>query len=147
MIARFSPVFLAVLLAACAAATPGYSPTGNNGPKSPTNELGYMEGGKYVMSTTEKALECKQLTGSMLITIARLKDSAQSSKPSASATVMKKTLSPIFGGGSQDTDPDGVIEREKAKLQAYNRHLGEKGCKQLDIEAELNRPAEGPKRY
>jgi hypothetical protein len=147
MIARFSPVVLALLLAACAAAMPGYSPGADTASKSPTNELGYIEGGKYVMSSTEKALECKQLTGSMLITIARLKDRAQSAKPSASATVMKNALSPILGGGQQDTDADETFLREKAKLEAYNRHLGEKGCKQLDIEAELARPSEGPKRY
>lgn len=147
MIARLSPVVLATLLTACAAAMPGYSPTADSTPKSPTNELGYMEGGKYVMSGTEKALECKQITGSMLITIARLKDRSQAAKPSASATVMKNTFSPIFGGGAQDTDPDAIVVRERAKLDAYNRHLGEKGCKQLDVEAELTRPAEGPKRY
>ena len=126
---------------------PGYVPSAGDPPKSPANELGYMDGGKYVMSSTEKALECKQLTGSMLITIARLKDRAQASKPSASATIMKNALSPIFGSGGHDTDADETFMREKAKLQAYNRHLGEKGCKQLDIEAELAKPAEGPRRY
>ena len=37
--------------------------------------------------------------------------------------------------------------RDRAKLDAYNRNLAARNCKTLDIDAELARAAEGPKKY
>ena len=44
-------------------------------------------------------------------------------------------------------DRQAVYARERAKLEAYNNELAAKGCKTLDIEAELAKPPEGPKKY
>lgn len=137
-----SPLVLAVLLSGCAAAMPGYSPPSAGVSMPPTGAPGAMEGDRYVMSDTEKSLDCKHLTGSMLITIARLKDKVSRAKPSEMSTSMKKSVAPVFGGSTYNMDPDGEIAREKAKLHAYNRHLGDKGCKKLDVDAELARPPE-----
>lgn len=145
MIARLFPLGLAGALASCAAAMPGYSPTGDTRP--PTFESGRMEGGHYVLSTSEKGLDCKQTTGSMLITIARLKDKIQRERPSDLSTNLKSAVVPIYGGSTYNMDPDGEMAREKAKLRAYNGHLREKGCRQLDVEAELAKPTDGPTRY
>jgi hypothetical protein len=53
----------------------------------------------------------------------------------------------VFGGSASSADRQGVYARERAKLDAYNRELGAKGCPMIDIDAELARPAEGPKKY
>jgi hypothetical protein len=44
-------------------------------------------------------------------------------------------------------DREADHARERAKIEAYNRHLASKNCRTIDIEAELARPPEGPKRY
>ena len=41
-------------------------------------------------------------------------------------------------------DRQAVSARERAKLEAYNNELAAKGCKTVDIEAELAKPARGP---
>lgn len=145
VISRFIPLGLAALLAGCAAAVPGYMPTADV--KPPSFESGRMEGGKYVLSASERGLDCKQMTGSMLITIARLKDRMLRAKPSDLSTTVKNTVAPLYGGTTVNSDPDGEIAREKAKLYAYNDNLGEKGCKTLDVDGELAKPIDGPHRY
>ena len=45
--------------------------------------------------------------------------------------------SPLFGGSAKGADRQAVYARERAKLDAYNAELAAKGCKTLDIEAEL----------
>jgi hypothetical protein len=54
----------------------------------------------------------------------------------------------VFGGSSAGADRDADYARERAKLEAYNRHLADKSCRTVDIEAELARPPEtAGKRY
>ena len=145
VISRFIPLGLAALLAGCAAAMPGYMP--NADVKPPSFESGRMDGGRYVLSASEEGLDCKQTTGSMLITIARLKDKIMRARPSDLSTTVKNAVVPLYGGSTVNSDPDGEIARERAKLYAYNEHLGEKGCKTIDVDGELAKPIDGPHRY
>jgi len=138
-----------LLLSACAAAVPGYTPP----PFKETSRLakplesGDMEGGRYRMSETEKAMDCRRLTGSMQITIARLKDSYGRTEPSAAAAATQKMAAPVLGGSTRGADREAEYARELAKLEAYNQELAAKGCKTLDITAEMAKPVESGKRY
>jgi hypothetical protein len=54
----------------------------------------------------------------------------------------------VLGGSTAGADRQAVYARERAKLDAYNRELAAKGCKTVDIEAELAKPPETTgKRY
>ena len=59
----------------------------------------------------------------------------------------KKWASPVRQLDQDGADRQAVYARERAKLDAYDDELAAKGCKTVNIEAELARPAEGPKRY
>jgi hypothetical protein len=137
-------------LAGCAAAMPGYMPPAFNEKKNPfpTAESGDMRDGRYEMSSSERAMDCKRLTGSMQITISRLKDAYGREEPSAAASTAQTWAGPLFGSGGKGADRQALYARERAKLDAYNEELAAKGCKTLDIEAELARAPEPPgKKY
>jgi hypothetical protein len=142
-----SALLLSLLLPACAAMSPGYDPKLGKVQEKPNIDIGSMDGGSYRMSETEKALDCRKLTGSMQITISRMKDQAERPPPSSLSTTMKGTLAPLMGGSTFNADPQSEVARDRAKLQAYNQALRERGCATLDIEAELAKSPEGPKRY
>jgi hypothetical protein len=150
MLARISIPAALLLLTACAAAVPGYNP----GSFKSQSKFGtalesgdVREDGRYEMSATEKAMDCKRLTGSMQITISRLKDSYGRSEPSAAASLAQSWAGPLTGG-PRSADRDALYARELAKLEAYNAELAAKNCKTLDITAELARPADAPgKKY
>ena len=99
------------------------------------------------MSATEKPMDCKRLTGSIQIGITRLKDPLGRQEPSATSATAQKMASPLYGSSAKTADRQAVYARERAKLDAYNAELAAKGCKTVDIEAELARPPEGPKKY
>ena len=104
--------------------------------------------GQYEMSADEKAMDCKRITGSMQIAISRMRDSSGRVEPSASARVAQSAATPVFGGSSIGADRERLFARERAKLEAYNRELATRNCKQLDIEAELARAPDQPgKKY
>jgi hypothetical protein len=50
----------------------------------------------------------------------------------------------MFGGSAAGADRQAVYARERAKLDAYNDELAAKGCRPLDIEAELARTPDPP---
>jgi hypothetical protein len=151
MLARlFLPATLLVL-AACAA-VPGYTPPPLEGSHKSKFSTALESGdvgaeGRYEMSAAEKAMDCKRLTGSIQIGITRLKDPLGRQEPSAVSATAQKVASPLFGSSAKTADRQAVYARERAKLDAYNGELGAKGCKTVDIEAELARPPEGPKKY
>ena len=129
---------------------PGYSPPPLDGkkPRFAALESGDIgPDGRYHMSQTEKTMDCRRLTGSMQITMSRLKDAHVRAAPSAVATTTQKMTAPVLGGSTVGADREVVYGRERAKLDAYNRELAAKGCKTLDIKAELARPSEAGKRY
>jgi hypothetical protein len=151
MLARLIVPAALLALSACAAAVPGYTPP----PFKEKNKMAAsLEGGEmrtdglYEMSAAEKAMDCKRLTGSMQIVIARLRDPYVRMEPSAAAAGSQKAVTPVFGGSALSADRDAVYARERAKLDAYNAELGAKNCKTLDIEAELARAPDPPgKKY
>lgn len=151
MIARLCCCATFLLLAACAAALPGYTPP----PFKEKSKLSHAlksgdvaEGGEYEMSADEKAMDCRRTTGSMMITINRLRHRNTEVQPSALASATQRAVTPIFGGSNKGSDRQAEYIRERAKLIAYNQHLASKNCKTVDIEAELARPPEPPdKKY
>jgi hypothetical protein len=150
MLARYAILAALLLLAACAA-VPGYSPPPFKEPSKKARPLesgDVQPDGQYEMSADEKAMDCKRLTGSMQIAMSRMKDTFGHVEPSTGAWVMQSVATPVFGGSSIGADRRALFARERAKLDAYNRELGARNCKTIDIEAELARPPDSPgKRY
>ena len=151
MLARILVPAALIALTACAA-MPGYTPPSFGGEKKSQFgqplESGDMRGGRYEMSATEKAMDCKRLTGSMQITISHLKDSYGREDPSAVASTAQTWAGPLFGSSGKGADRQAVYTRERAKLDAYNEELAAKSCKTLDVEAELARAPDPPgKKY
>lgn len=146
MLLRFSALAaLLLLLTACAAAVPGYTPPSFKGKSkhSTAMESGNVgEDRRYRMSEQEKAMDCKRMTGSMQITIARLRDVYYRTSPSGIASAGHKVVPYIAGGSTVGSDREAEYARERAKLDAYNEHLRSKDCKTLDIEAEFKRAPE-----
>jgi hypothetical protein len=152
MLARLSVLAALLLLASCAA-VPGYMPPplADKKPKtgvSQTLESGDVGAeGRYEMSATEKAMDCKRLTGSIQIGITRLRDPLGRQEPSVVSSTAQKLATPLYGGSGKGGDRGAVYARERAKLDAYNNELAAKGCPMIDIDAELARPPEPPKKY
>ena len=48
----------------------------------------------------------------------------------------------VFGGSNRGLDRDAESRRDRARIEAYNRHLASKGCPTVDIAAELARSQE-----
>ena len=152
MLVRLLLVATLLVLAACAA-VPGYTPPpleelSNKSLFSRPMDSGDVGAeGRYEMSGTEKQMDCKRLTGSIQIGITRLKDPVGRQEPSATSATAQKMASPLYGSSAKTADRQAVYARERAKLDAYNDELAAKGCKTVNIEAELARPPEGPKKY
>jgi hypothetical protein len=152
MLRRLSLLAALLLLASCAA-VPGYTPPPLEGAREKNKFAKPLESGdigpdgRYEMSETEKAMDCKRLTGSIEIAITRLKDPLVRQEPSAVSAAAQKLSTPLYGGSTKGTDRQAIYARERAKLDAYNAELAAKGCKTVDIEAELARPPEPPKKY
>jgi hypothetical protein len=151
MLSRLSVLVALLLLASCAA-VPGYTPPPLEGSHKSKFGTALESGdvgteGRYEMSAAEKAMDCKRLTGSIQIGITRLRDPLGRQEPSTVSATAQKLSSPLYGSSAKTADRQGVYTRERAKLEAYNEELAAKGCKTIDIEAELARPPEGPKKY
>jgi hypothetical protein len=144
MLARALILSAPLLLAACAAAIPGYTPP----PFKETKVVqpmksGDMDGeGTYHMSNQEKATDCRHLRGSMMVTISRLRHKQREVPSSPLAVGANKATTSVLGGSTKGLDRDAEHARDLARLAAYNRHLTSKGCATVDIAAELARPAE-----
>lgn len=93
--------------------------------------------GGYKLTQAEMALDCPKLTGQMRVRIANMR--ANYSQPSGTVVsrTMQSALTPIYGGTNRGADPQGDLQLDRAKLEAFNRRLAEKKCKTLDIDAEL----------
>jgi hypothetical protein len=92
------------------------------------------------MSSQEKGTDCKHLRGSMMVTINRLRHRAKEVGTSSLAVGANKLATPFFGGSAKGLDRDAEYQRDLGRLEAYNRHLADKGCPTVDIQAELKRP-------
>ena len=134
---------------------PGYQPPPLSEKKSTFGQA--LESGdvgkadRYEMSANEKSMDCKRLTGSMqLPTISRLKDPSGREEPSAIASTGAQQMdgAALRTARGAAADRQALYARERAKLDAYNEELGAKGCKTLNVEAELARAPDPPgKKY
>jgi hypothetical protein len=142
MLARALILCTLPLLAACAAALPGYTPPSFKESKAvKPMKSGDMDAeGTYHMSSQEKGTDCKHLRGAMMVTINRLRYRAKEVGTSSLAVGANKLATPFLGGSGKGLDRDAEYERDRARLEAYNRHLADKGCQTVDIAAELKRP-------
>jgi hypothetical protein len=142
MLARALLLCAPLLLAACAAALPGYTPPSFKESKVfKPKQSGDMDAeGTYHMSSQEKRTDCRHIKGSMMVTINRLRHRDKEVGTSSFAVGANKLAAPLWGGSGKGLDRDAEYQRDRARLQAYNRHLADKGCQQVDIEAELKRP-------
>jgi hypothetical protein len=133
---------LTTVLTACAAATPGYVPPSAKSTVA-SKIKGFESGniaatGVYEPSAAERALDCKRLTGSMHIIIARLKDAPNRPKPSDLALKAQSTMA-VVRGPSASLDVNAENARERARLTAFNGLLADKKCKPLNLDAELGK--------
>ena len=144
MIARLSFCVVFVLLAACAAAVPGYTPPPfkERSKMAKGMESGEIQGDQYVMAEKEKEMDCKRTTGSMTITLERLKYRSKEVGTSDIAVAANQAAAPLGRNSAKGLDRDAVYARDRARLEAYNRHLAAKGCRTVDIDAELAKPPE-----
>jgi hypothetical protein len=148
MIIRAALLCSILLLAACAAAMPGYTPPPfkENKVFQPMKSGDMDTDGVYHMSGQEKGTDCKHLRGSMMVTIGRLKHRDSEAAPSALAASANKTVAPVLGRSSKGLDRDAEYARDRARLEAYNQQLAAKGCDTVDIEAELARPPDAARK-
>ena len=132
---RMLPLLLILPLTGCAAVAPGYSPPSVDRTPAqlrPFNGGAMDGGGRYVVSTEERALSCSKLTGSMHVMMSRLKDSASRPQPGASTKAVQAAIKP-FGGDGANLDVGDEIKQARARLKAYNDLLAEKKCKTMDL--------------
>jgi hypothetical protein len=130
------------LLAACAAAIPGYTPPPfkQNKVVQPMKSGDMDAQGTYFMSNQEKSTDCRHLRGAMMVTISRLRARDSEVATSPFAVGANKAATTILGGSSKGLDREAEYARDRARLEAYNRHLASKNCPTVDIQAELRRP-------
>jgi hypothetical protein len=149
---RYALPAAALLLGACAAALPGYTPPPLKEKKT-AKVVGLTSGemtgeGTYELSELDKARDCKRTLGSMQLIITRLKDPVFRAEPSAVSSSLQTGSAAIAGGSARGADRQAEYARERARLEAYNRLLASKNCKTMDIDAELAKPPEQTgKRY
>jgi hypothetical protein len=144
MLARALMLSTLLLLAACAAAVPGYTPPPfkENKAVEPMKSGDMDADGTYHMSSQEMATDCSHLRGYMLVTITRLRQRAGEVATSPFAVGANSVKTTVFGGSSKGLDRDAEYRRDRARLEAYNRHLASKKCPTVDIEGELARRPE-----
>jgi hypothetical protein len=143
MLARAVSCAALLMLAACAAAMPGYTPPPfkEKAKHSTAMQSGDMVQGQYEMAEQERQMDCKRTRGSMMITIERLRHRGQE-VPTSDVAVAASQIAPHTRQSSKGFDRDAEYARDRARLEAYNRHLVGKGCPAVDIEAELARAPE-----
>ncbi len=142
MLARAAVLASPLLLAACAAAIPGYTPTPFKESKiiEPMRAGDMDADGAYHMSNQEKATDCRHLRGSIMVTISRMRHRASEAPTSPLAVGANQAATTVYGGSSRGLDRDAEHRRDRARIEAYNRHLASKNCPTVDIAAELARP-------
>jgi hypothetical protein len=134
-------VLIVLALAGCSSAAQLNQGEQRSGPATLAKpfESGTMAGAAYTPSGAEKALDCKKLRGSMLIIIARLKDSSVRPKASAASAAIQSGVSSVKGQPNT-MDLDAELQRERARLTAYNALLAEKKCPTMDLAKGLAAP-------
>jgi len=140
---------LAISVAACAAAVPGYQPPS---PKldriraaAPTGG-GFDAAGNYNLTDQEQELDCKKLTGSISLKIMQMRDAHNRANPSALAAGAQAAARPIVGGSVYGQNVAADLKRDRARLEALNRKLAAEACPVFDLDAELKPGNSNPPR-
>ena len=132
--------FLASVLAGCAASPePGSYSLASEGQPPPAAAAASTSAGPppaYILSEEERNADCKRLTGRMKIRIVQIRDYTARAKTSALSRNMQLAHSQVWGT-TVGINPDAEYARDRAMLDAYNAQLAAKGCKTLDLAAEL----------
>lgn len=102
--------------------------------------------GGYQLTAAEQKLDCPKLTGQMRVRIANMRSAVGRPNSSAVGRTIQATATPVFGGTTRGLDPEADLQRDRAKLDTFNKRLAEKKCKTLDLDAELRgeAPAAAP---
>jgi hypothetical protein len=133
-------VFVALVVAGCAAAMPGYVPP------SPSRDRmlaavpkggGFDEQGQYHLTEQEQKLGCKELSGSVTVKILQMRQAGSRSNPSTLAATAQNASRPLTGATKYGTDTAVDLARDRARLEMLNRRLAEKDCRTFDLDAEL----------
>lgn len=136
-------VGLALAVAGCAAAMPGYMPPDRKTDKM--RELAPKGGGfdeeggtTYKLTDQEQKLDCKQLTGSIKIKILQLRQADERKTPSpVAAQAQQITRDVKYGGSSYGIDLAKDRREDLARLQTLNSQLAAKSCKSFDLDSDL----------
>ncbi|MGE0766551.1 MAG: hypothetical protein AB7L90_08820 [Hyphomicrobiaceae bacterium] len=146
---QIAALFLAALVAGCAAAVPGYQPPTpkleklrNSMPKGG----GFDDTGSYHLTDQELALDCKRLNGSITIKIKHMRASSGRVQPSVVASSAQAVTRPLVGGTTYGQNISADLRRDRARLDALNRQLAEKKCPTYDLDAELAQGNDKPPR-
>lgn len=137
---RIAAFGLAVLVGACAQATPGYMPPSPKLDKiraAAPKGGGFDEAGAYHLTDQEKDLDCKKLTGSISIKILQMRDAGNRAKPSTIAATAQAAARPLVGGTTYGQDIASDLKRDRARLETLNGQLAAKKCPTFDLDAEL----------
>jgi hypothetical protein len=97
---------------------------------------------RYRPTPEERAYSCRKLTGLLQVKLLQLGGAETRPRPSEAALATRGAVGPLLGTADQVLDPVSGWARERARAEAYNALLAEKGCKTFDIPAELARAAE-----
>lgn len=133
---------LALLLAGCAAAAPGYEPLSKSNmkrmeaeAKAPPPSGGFVPGAGYVLTDEEKRYDCRKLSSRIQIGILRLRDAHLRPPPSAVSEVGKQVSTIISPQLKYKGLP--TASEERMRLDAYNKALAEKRCRTFDIDGQI----------
>ena len=137
-----APIAMSLMLAACAAAAPGFTPESTRPDRYAAlkPDPGTMSpNGEFQLSQTEQGLDCRRLNGSMQIIVSRLRVAGDRPRPSGTSSALQG-IAKATGEQSNALDLNAELRRERARLDAYNRQLAAKGCPTMDVEAALKAP-------
>ena len=124
---------------------PGYTPPPfkeKKGKHAQAMQSGEMTDGQYEMAEQEKLMDCKRTTGSMMVTIERLKYRNNEVNTSDLAVTANKAPTPYTRHSAKGLDRDAEYPRDRARLEAYNGHLAAKGCRDGGYRGRTRAPTE-----
>lgn len=150
---RLLTALVALSLGACASQGPVITQTGSlspqaNAPAPSIQTVSRLPADSgYILTETDRALDCRTLTGRMAVRIVQLRDYESRAQTTAVSRAIQSTATPIFGGGPTiSVEPDVRYARDRAQLAAYNTLLAEKKCANFNLDTELSPAAKGPPR-
>jgi hypothetical protein len=102
--------------------------------------------GPHTLSSEEKALDCRRLTGRMQVRLLSLRGEEYKVQPSSAAKSMQSATSAALGTDTAKNAAERAAN-DRPVLEAYNRRLVELGCPSFDIDKELAARPSAPSPY